>query len=640
MKNLLAELRRRNVFRVAAAYLVVGWIVMQVVATIGGAAGLPDWADSFALIILVAGFPVVLFIAWAFELTPDGMKKTETSDERTDFKPLGSSDYILIAAMLVVLGVVGFQSLGGSPEQNIATTAAPVSTPHSEDETLSEPVSEASIAVLPFADFSPEADQQYFSDGIAEELLNALAQFPELRVAARTSAFSFRGDDVDLREVGEALNVAHVLEGSVRQSGDQLRITAQLIRASDGYHLWSQTYERTLTDVFEIQDDIVRELSRVLQVRLGIGGGAGRATIGEINPRAYEQYLRGLSLWGNRSDGTNRDDAVSAFQLATQYDSGFADAWAAYGISVAISGEEAHGLDNMEARRISANAFSQALEIDPDNARAHAGLGLFHTYRLPDIGRSLHHSQRALELAPSAAYAHYARASSLSWSGDYAAADRAYSIALSLDPLNATISRVWAEELAFRGDMTRMERVLGQCPGCTDLLFDAYRYSAALQSASEDDVRRQEVDYIEAYHRLTEGQPADEIADDEVEIRAITNCYLGDVGACSALISAISEARATGAVAMHFVLLYALAGDYESATDHLFVVYGDEETVELANRLLPGRLEFPEPLRRHPRFHEFWELPGMPELAAVRRANGQTGGLPLPVEANDLRSNP
>jgi len=648
MNHLLTELRRRNVFRVAAAYLVVGWLLIQLAALLETSLGLPEWFDAAIIGFLIIGMPIALLLAWAFEMTPEGMKKTESVADPGAFKPLGPSDYVLIAGVLVVLGVVGFQTMGQSnAEQTVAnapaaeTTIDQASSPDAsetsvvEAETTEAPISEASIAVLPFADFSQDGDQQYFSDGIAEELLNALAQFPDLRVAARTSAFSFRGDDVDLREVGEALGVAHVLEGSVRQSGDQLRITAQLIRASDGYHLWSQTYERTLTDVFEIQDDIVRELSRVLQVRLGVGGGAGRARLGGINPQAYEQYLRGLSLWGNRDTDDNRENAISAFQLATELDPSFADAWAAYGISVMNSALSVHGMDIETATRVSSNAFSRALEIDPDNARAHAGLGWFHTNWQPDLTSALAHSALAIEIAPNAAYAHYARGALLSWTGDYQASARSYRRALSLDPLNNTVALNFADDLMVLGDGNGAVRAIEQCAECPEIFAEYLRFNALVPSSSEEEILNALLELIPVLREAMADLPEEARNVEVAEFSDQVDLILGIEGAGELVRADIDEDIENDEIDFDTVVYFALLGEGDAAANAIYSLYGSEEFSDLTDYLLPGRRGFPETLRRHPRYHEFWELPGMPELAAARRANGQTAGLPLPIEGGE-----
>ena len=194
-----------------------------------------------------------------------------------------------------------------------------------------------------------------------------MQNFLSWKVAARTSAFSFEGKDVDIQDIAAQLGVAHVLEGSVRRSGDRLRITAQLIRASDGFHVWSNTYEKQAADIFAIEDEIVRDISRTLEVRLGVGSGAGRAGGDGVNRRAYDEYLRGLTLWGDRDRaGSNRPDALKAFQNAAGFDPNFADAWAAIGVAGAYSFPFQFGVTHDELSEFTESAFQKAIELDPD----------------------------------------------------------------------------------------------------------------------------------------------------------------------------------------------------------------------------------------------------------------------------------
>jgi len=412
MNQLLAELRRRNVFRVAAAYLVVGWLVMQVVATIGGAAGLPDWADSLALVLLVTGFPIVLFIAWAFELTPDGMKKTEAVDSPTGFKPLGPSDYVLIAGVVVVLGVAGFQMFapqGNAPTlaaSEILTPASPSSSPDLPMNATLTTVSDSSIAVLPFADLSPAGDQQYFSDGIAEEILNVLVRVDALDVTSRTSAFQFKGQDLGIPQIAEALNVRHVLEGSVRRSGDTLRITAQLIDATTDTHLWSETYDRPLTaeNVFAIQDEIagaiVRELGRILDLQ--VEAVEVRALTDDVT--AYDLFLQARTLYQSR---TQLDTVIELLNRAIEQDPQFAQAMALRAGTTNLLDE--YGYSDRPSESLGAEAITlanEALAIDPDNAtaiavRANARMQLIRRYEgSDDIADILSEFNRALAINP------------------------------------------------------------------------------------------------------------------------------------------------------------------------------------------------------------------------------------------------
>jgi len=251
MKGFFRQLRKRHVFKVGFAYLVVSWLVLQLADVIFPALSLPEWSITLVLGLLVVGFPVALVLAWVFDLTPDGIERT------LDEQPV--------------------------PDQPVAgSTADPPPAP--------APATAQSLAVLPFSDFSAEQDQEHFCDGLTEELLNVLTGIPGLRVASRTSCFAFKGKDLDLGAVGDKLSVAHVLEGSVRKSGNKVRVTGQLIEVATDSHLWSETYDRELDDIFAIQDDIAARILDVLKLKLGAGGRHDPTT---TNARAYEYFLRG-----------------------------------------------------------------------------------------------------------------------------------------------------------------------------------------------------------------------------------------------------------------------------------------------------------------------------------------------------------
>jgi len=633
MSNFLAELRRRNVFRIAAAYLVVGWLLIQISALLETSLGLPDWFDAVVIGFLTVGFPVAVLLAWAFEMTPDGMQKTAPLAGEAAPRPLAGPDYLIIGLLVLVVGIAGYQ-ITTRPADVVAIRDDPDAAQLGDTGSQDDITAEASIAVLPFADFSPAGDQQYFSDGIAEELLNALAQFPGLRVAARTSAFSFRGDDVDLRAVGEALNVAHVLEGSVRRSGDQLRVTAQLIRVSDGFHLWSQTYERTMTDVFAIQDEIVRELSRVLQVRLGVGGGEGRVGATGLNPQAYEQYLRGLSLWGDREDDTNRLNAYLAFKRATEYDPDFADAWAALGMAISRSDAATVGRrTTAEASREAFEALEHAVQLNPETARVHAALSAYYNSLQPDIDRATIHARRAMEIAPNAAFANYALADVLASRGEIDEAGRALDRAISMDPLNPTIRRVGASLLGMYGRGENMLTGPDHCQGQTSYLVCLQaQLRAAIHAENSaaiafilDEMAGLELTPDEQVLHVPPG--FENLAEFNT---ALTAFFVGGDEALAARFTRFVIESPT--LSFQRAQALARAGLLDQALDVLIAAYHREWDPDITWHLTEGAYEFPESLRRHPRFHEYWALPGMPEHAAVRRANGQSAGLPLPIE--------
>ena len=283
MGAFLAELRRRSVFKVGIAYAIVAWLLVQVTVAVEKPLHLPVWMATFVIFLLAIGFPVALLLAWAFELTPEGVKRAGPMAQRS---------------------------------------AAGTSDPAAESPAPTPAAAAQSIAVLPFVDMSPDKDQEYFSDGISEELLNQLAKIKDLHVAGRTSSFSFKGRDDDLRVIGEKLNVAHVLEGSIRKAGNRVRVTAQLIKAADGYHLWSESYDRELDDIFAIQDDIARAVTNALSITLGVGN----LGVSTRNIAAYEAYLAGRSLY-NQGGRQEYLQAIEQLEQAVAVDPQFAEAW-------------------------------------------------------------------------------------------------------------------------------------------------------------------------------------------------------------------------------------------------------------------------------------------------------------------------
>ena len=371
MKQLLSELRRRNIFRVAAAYLVVSWLVMQVVATIGSAAGLPDWTDSFALILLVTGFSIVLFIAWAFELTPEGLKQTEAADPADGAQPMATGDYALMALLVLVLGMAGFQVATRSAAPIMADAADPAR------ETALTPLapSDASIAVLPFADLSPAGDQQYFSDGMAEEILNVLVRVEGLDVASRTSAFQYRGDAESIPEIAGHLNVRHILEGSVRKDGDTVRITAQLIDASDDRHLWSETFDRPLTTgaIFAVQDEIANAIVIALSEALGVEAVTQvQVEVITENFDAYALFLEARTLFQSR---IQLDRADALLVRALEIDPEFSQAWEMRAALVTLKVQYGFSDTDLEtAQRLTVEYANRARSIEPRSATAIATL--------------------------------------------------------------------------------------------------------------------------------------------------------------------------------------------------------------------------------------------------------------------------
>ena len=325
MGSFINELRRRGVIRAIAGYLVAAWLILQVVAAVENAAGLPVWSDGLTLILLIVGFPIVVFMAWSYDLTPDGLKPTVV--EGVVAEPTKTLDYVMFAAIAVFCGLIAWQLAsrpalftGQRPGDTVALVTPAAAGPPAE--TAAAPPPELSVAVLPFSAFSSNEDDGYFADGLTEEILNSLASLPDLLVTSRTSAFQFKGPDVPpIPEIARSLNVAHVLEGSVRRSGDQVRVTAQLIRASDDRHLWSQTYDRSMDDVFAIQEEIAEAVAAVLEIVLDEDARRRMRNSGTRNFEAFIAYQRALELWQEAHLGGDYDlldEADPLFAAATE----------------------------------------------------------------------------------------------------------------------------------------------------------------------------------------------------------------------------------------------------------------------------------------------------------------------------------
>ena len=390
------ELKRRNVFRVGAAYTVSAWLLIQVAETIFPLFGMGHTPARLAVIMLAIGFIPCLIFAWVFEITPEGLKKESDviRDDSISHITAKKLDRSILVVLTLALGYFAFDKFILDPieDEQIAQTA------HQEglSAALTASYGDKSIAVLPFVNMSPDPDQEYFSDGISEELLNLLSRIPELRVISRSSAFSFKGKKVPIPDIAKVLNVAHVLEGSVRTADKKVRITAQLIEAHSDTHLWSETYDRKLDDIFAIQDEIAAAVVGQLKVTLLDDA----PTVEETDPQAYALYLQGRHL--RRQAIYEENGLVKAqalLQQALEIDPGYAAAWVELGsvyYGLAMLMLRPNGEDFTLARE----ATSKALAIDPAYATAHANLGAIAMYYDKDLAAAARHYERALQLEP------------------------------------------------------------------------------------------------------------------------------------------------------------------------------------------------------------------------------------------------
>lgn len=421
MGRFLNELSRRNVFRVAATYAIVAWLLIQVASAVSEPLRLPPWFETFIIVMLAIGFPVALVLAWAFEMTSEGLKLTRPLDGDA---PTGSNrlDYVLIGALGLVAVITVWDHY----------PSRPIGKPGDAPQMMENP----SIAVLPFADMSQGGDQEYFGDGIADELLNVLSRLDGLRVAGRTSSFAYKERDQDLRTIGRELNVTTILEGSVRKDGERIRITAQLINAADGYHLWSQVFDRDLTDIFSIQEEIASEVAGALGVRLGVGDVNAFIGAGTRNVEAYEAYLKGWSMEGGTAE------ALPYLEKATRLDPNYAVAWAELGLQTASLQWSSNP---EEAPAILERAYSHALravELDPQSAQSASLLGTVLYARFNWIDGAEEHA-RGMELLTDR-YTLTQNGNLLMRAGRLIAADGQFDAAVAAEPHSGpTTSFAW-----------------------------------------------------------------------------------------------------------------------------------------------------------------------------------------------------
>ena len=386
-QRFFAELKRRHVFRVMAVYGATAFVIIEAADVIFPAIPLPAWTVSFVVWLALLGFPVAIVLAWALEMTPEGVRRTAEAapGELTEIIAApaarrwtaGAAALVGMAALLAGAWFVGRQSAPAVVEDSRADAAT------------------QSIAVLPFVNMSDDASNEYFSDGISEELLNLLARIPELQVAARTSSFSFKGENLEIPEIADRLDVAHVLEGSVRKAGDEVRITAQLIRAEDGFHVWSESWDRTLDDIFAIQDEIASEVAEQLKIRL-LGAAP---TVEEMDPEAYVMFLQARQLF-RQGTTESLEQSVVLYEQALAIEPDHAAAWAGLANNYITQAASSGMLPLEEGFRLAREAANKALEIDPESAEAYARLGRIAMLYDGDLAAAARHLERALALDP------------------------------------------------------------------------------------------------------------------------------------------------------------------------------------------------------------------------------------------------
>ncbi len=512
-KSFLYQLKKRKVFRVAIAYIIVGWIMIQVGEVTFEALILPPWSLGFLIAIILLGFPIAIVLAWAFEVTPEGIHP---------------------------------DSAGTVKGPEIEKTNIEKKTP--------------SIAVLPFYDMSEHGDQTYFCEGIAEEILNSLCKITNLRVASRVTAFGFGGKDTDIREIGRLLKVQTVLEGSVRKSGDKLRITAQLVKTSDGYHLWSRQYDRGLEDIFEIQEEIADSIADALSVTLKRK--PDRADK-QIDPKAYDFFLRGLSYFAKHN-----------------------------------------AQDNQYARQM----FDHALEVDPDFGRAWAGLAYTYGFEYMYFNAStvnrdeaMRTSTKALDLAPELAESHVSAGIAFCMNPSYEDAEKEFEKAIDLDPESYDAWYFYGRNKVHEGDLEHAIRLFERASqirpeDCQSVLLQSQLYHSLGDSKRELESARKG---IERAREFLELNPDDNRS---LNMGAFALLRLGERAEAEEWMTAsVKKAPEDSIVHYNQACFYALAGQVETALDYL---ENCQDKVGNLNREWLAHDSDLDSIRKHPRFAE------------------------------------
>jgi TolB-like protein len=577
-KNFFAELKRRNVYKVAIAYGAVAWLLTEIATQVFPFFEIPNWVVRLVVLVVIAGFPIAVVVAWAFELTPEGLKRTEIADAEY---PLGRSPkrawiYIVIIAGAISIGVfllgryTARRAEGGGPGASSLT--------------------EKSIAVLPFDNLSRDPDNAYFAEGVQDEILTRLAKVADLKVISRTSTQKYKSAPDNLREIAKQLAVANILEGSVQKAADQVRVTVQLINAATDAHLWAETYDRKLNDIFAVESEIAKTIADTLQAKLT--GLEKRAIAAQPtdDTEAHEFYLRGRYFWNKRT-GPDLQRAIDYFKQAIGKDPNFALAYAGLAdsyvlLSVYSAGSPQDSLPSAKA------AAKKAVELDDTLAEAHTSLGQILLFYDLDFANSTKEFERATTLNPNYATAHHWYGSGPPLSlGEFDRAIAELERARQLDPLSVIINADLGVGLytARRYDeaIAQLRKTIEMDPR---FYYAHWHLGIALELKGE------------LRHALSEYKKAAELDDDPVVLGLIAHAYgkLGERDKALGLLAQLQQLAAHRYVPFAtFAGIYMALGEKDKAIDYLERAYREHGGTEISGVKVDPMLD---PLRGDPRF--------------------------------------
>ncbi|HKS31232.1 MAG TPA: tetratricopeptide repeat protein [Chthoniobacterales bacterium] len=576
--DFFSELKRRNVYKVAVAYAVIGWLLIQIATQTFPFLEIPNWAIRLVMMLVVIGFPISLLLAWAFELTPQGIKRTESADATGQHSRGGAWIFIVVVGVILSLGLFWLGRY---------TASKPVLS--AENRTVAPP--SKSVAVLPFVNLSRDPDNAYFAAGIQDEIITRLSKIGELKVVSCLSTQRFKSAPDDLPAIANQLGVANILQGSVQRTADAVRVNVQLIKAETDNHLWADTFDRKLTDVFQIESEIAKAIAEKLQTKLSGSEERAISTKPTADLKAHQLYLQGRYLW-NRRTADNLKKALAYFQEAVEKDPSYALAYAGIADTYAVMPAYS-ACSPQECLPRARTAAEKALELDDSLAEAHASLGfiLIHYF---EVARSKKEFERAIELNPNYATAHqwYAR-STLLMTGEFDHAIAEAKRAIEVDPvspiIHADLGGVYSIARRYHDAVEQLRKTLEIEPE----FYWAHRYlgvALELEGATAE--------------AIAEYQKAFELSSDPIMLGFIGHAEAarGRPNEARQLLNRLTQAAKTRYVpAYAFAVIYLALGEKDEALDWLEKNVRDHASPVINLITVDPYLD---PLRGDPRFED------------------------------------
>jgi len=606
--SLFNELKRRNVFRVGVAYVVIAWVLLQMVDFALDLISAPNWVMQVFFLVAVVILPVVLIFSWVFEMTPEGIKRESEIDRNQSVtqntgRKLDRTIIIFLALAVLLLLADRFISKEHSPQLPAITAEVD----DGGDTTTANEVK--SIAVLPFVNMSSDPEQEFFSDGISEEILNVLTRIPNLKVAARTSSFQFKGQNLDVAKIGQQLQVNHVLEGSVRKSGSTLRITAQLIETDTGFHLWSEKFDRKLEDVFAIQDEIAAAIAGELRARLTTELDTPSTP---VDLEAYELYLKGRGLVASRQE-EKLFEAIDILNAALEIEPEYAPALATLAKAYAVLPWFSFRIAAGEAREQARQLANKALEIEPENAEALSILAIVYSEVDLNWEGARRLLDRALKANPGSVAANNFRGDLATRTADFETAMKYEARAAELDPLGTVQLTDLANVYLFRGDYEKVIDLANRALALDPEFFHAYQHllDAYFILGDEEQLMRT----YQALQELFLGNPDDDFP----EKQFMSSLIQGDLARAQEVLEhEVELVKTDAAFAVGVAYLAVRIGDFDTAGKHLMQAYREKD----GTWIFPLNVRLPEQAPDSEPWQEFWRQPGVAELAELRRSYG------------------